>query len=144
MSCQDWKRIHDGDSFQYTRHPLITHKWYIILISNELQSQFTHHPKDIINGWRVNFVYNRHTLNNIQRFWWWVGDECFKMNHRCKQLTICKLQRYGWRVAEFRKNSFFQVKNSFAHSSFAYPSLCLRSRSVVSPFQVRCKSVLEL
>ena len=36
--------ICSGDSFRFTHHPLVTITQHIILIQNELQSQFTHHP----------------------------------------------------------------------------------------------------
>ena len=101
MSCS-------GDSFRSTRHPLITFRWYIILIYNKLQSQFTRRPKKVTSGWRVNLPCKSHILSKIQRFGWWVGDECFEMNHRCNQKSHNNLQRWGWRVAELYENSFFQ------------------------------------
>ena len=39
---------------------------------------------------------------------WRVGDECFEMNHRCNRKSHNNLQRWGWRVDELCKNSFFQ------------------------------------
>ena len=88
-----------------------------------------------LKWWRVGDEWNSRVNVTLPiryvGFWWWVGDECFKMNHRCNQKSHNDLQRWGWRVDECCKNSFFLI-----HSS------CLYLRSVLPPFQVRCKSVL--
>ena len=86
--------------------------------------------KMVTSGWWVKWSCKCHIVNEIQRFRWRVGDECFEMNHRCNQKSHNDLQRWGWRVDECCKNSFFLI-----HSSRLY------LRSVLPPFQVRCKSV---
>ena len=84
-----------------------------------------------------------HIISKLQRFCWRVGDECFKMNHRCNYKSLSSLQRWGWRVAELYENLFF-LNSDFSfftfhflifHFSLTLPPFHLRFKSVSGPFQ---------
>ena len=85
-----------------------------------------------------------HIISKLQRFWWRVGDECFKMNHRCNYKSLSSLQRWGWRVAGLYENLFF-LNSDFSffvfHFSLFNFSLFTYSASVPPPFHLRFKSV---
>ena len=60
-----------------------------------------------VGGEWINLV-NLTFSTRYKALGWWVGDECFEMNHRCNHKSHNNLQRWGWRVDELYENSFFK------------------------------------
>ena len=89
-----------------TRHP----DKGILLIINILGARFTLSPLVTLKkGDEWNNLVTCSVSEWYAMYGWWVGDEWNQMNHRCNLLDLKAIQRFGWRVAEYCKNSFFLI-----------------------------------
>ena len=100
VSCCDIE-AYSVDSTCTTRHPTHHLNRCILLKMWILYAWFTLRPLVTLkmgDEWIELATYSVSEWYTM--WWWWVGDEWDKMNHRCNSLMHILLQRYGWRVDE--------------------------------------------